>query len=120
MLTLTQGVMLASHVYSSIRLVPILWLAFRDAATMNSGPLGSWSVHSLWMPYVLIWGCVGPLVAVLSLFATLGQRRWLRGAARSYALLCVPTLFLAPLAACLILAVGHTQSRGKYSVQVAP
>jgi len=120
MLTLTQGVMLASHVYSSIRLVPILWLAFRDDVTTNSGPLGSWPVHSVWMPYVLVCGCVGPMVAGVSLFAALTRRRWARGAARSYALFCMPTLFLAPLALCLLLAARRPRIHGKDRAEAVP
>jgi hypothetical protein len=104
LMLITHGVMLLLHAYSSITMLPNLWLAFRADVTPINGPFGTWIVHSLWVPYLLIWGCLGPLFACSIAFGLLKSRRWVYVAMRSYSLACLPSLILAPIAICLLFA----------------
>jgi hypothetical protein len=111
-LLLTHGLMILLHAYSSFTLLPILWLAFRADVTHINGPFGTWIVHSVWFPYLLTWGCVGPLFACAVLLGILASRRWVRAGARLYALVSLPSLFLVPIAICLFFAARFRRVSG--------
>jgi len=104
LLIAAQCVALLCHAYSSIVLVPLLWAAFRADVPPIHGILGPWPMHYIWLPFVLLWGTVGFIVACVVLTITFAARRFSRIAVRSYALITLPTIFLTPMAACLLLA----------------
>ena len=111
-LLVSHGVMLLTHAYSSFIVLPVFWLAFRASVSFTGGHFGIWSVHMVWLPYVLIWGSLGPMLACLILLGMLTPSRWARPAARLYAVVSLPTLFLVPLAICLLFVTRPRQIGG--------
>jgi len=102
--------MTLAQAYFSFSLAPALWWSSGATPTQaffvekfgHFGPIATLYL-SLWCLVGLVWACA-------ACWALLADRRWTLVAARSYAIMSLPTIVLAPLGLFVIVAFPRTRN----------
>ncbi len=104
-----------AHAYFSLSIAPIVWRASGAAGSQDviANVFGQFApIVTL---YVKLWGLVGLVWAGVGCWGLLTSRGWCRWATRSYAVLCLPTIVLAPLGLCVLLAFRQPRNESRNS-----
>ena len=102
--------MTLAHAYFCLSTTPMIGMPFGPAPLETSivGKLGYFG-HFVSL-YVGLWCLAGLVWACVACWALLTRRRWARLALRSYAVLSIPTIVLAPLGVCVLFALRRPQN----------
>jgi hypothetical protein len=106
---LAQGALTLAHGYFAIAMVPIFWQGLTAEAESASILSQLGSMRLVVSTYVVVWGLAGFLWALLGCAGLLTTRRWTYTAVAGYALLSIPSILLAPLAGCVLVALRRQE-----------